>query len=66
MLKHHWSLSESDWSKVISNTSTLSFPYRLDREELGEIGGVKPKSTPKFTGFDIHSSIFVNAATGGL
>ena len=51
---------------VISDTNTLSFSYRLDREELGEIGGVKPKSTPKFTGFDIHSSIFVNAATGGL
>lgn len=47
ILSHHCSLLENDWSEehmlVINDTSTLSFPYRADREELGEIGGVKSK-----------------------
>jgi hypothetical protein len=72
ILSHHCSLLKNDWSEehmlVISDTSTLSFPYRADREELGEIGGVKSKHSKqtKFSGFNIHPSIFVNSSNGGL
>lgn len=70
LLEHHWSQSSSNWENdhvlVVSDTSTLSFPYRADREELGDIGGVQSKTAPKYTGFDIHPSIFVNASNGAL
>ena len=72
ILSHHCSLLENDWSEehmlLISDTSTLSFPYRKNREELGELGGVKSKHTKKarLSGFHIHPSIFVNASDGGL
>ena len=65
ILSHHWTQINSDWSDrhvlVISDSSRLSFAYRADREELGYVG---PKT--KKTGFDIHPSIFLDAATGGL
>lgn len=70
LLEQHWSGIQSDWSKdhvlVVNDTSTLSFPYREDREELGSVGGRQSKSKPKYTGFDVHPSIFVNATHGGL
>ncbi len=70
LLKHHWSQSQADWSNdhllVISDSSTLSFPYRADREDLGDVGGAQSKTNPKYTGFDIHPSIFVNASNGAL
>jgi len=46
---------------VVSDSSTLSFPFRSDREELGYVG---PKTTK--TGFDIHPSIFLDATSGGV
>lgn len=70
IISHHWENIQADWSKehvlVISDSSTLSFSYRADREELGNVGGVQSKTKPKYTGFDIHPSIFINASTGSL
>ena len=70
IISHHWTNINTDWSTdhvlVISDSSTLSFPYRADRDELGDVGGAQSKTRPKYTGFDIHPSILINASNSSL
>lgn len=65
ILQHHWKQCSADWSAqhllVISDTSTLSFKVRSDRESMNYTG-----TKTKQTGFNIHPSLLVNAANGGL
>lgn len=44
---------------ILSDTSTISFPKRLDRKGLGFVGVVGSKS-----GFDVHPAIVLNAQNG--
>lgn len=65
ILSHHWNNIDADWSDkhmlVISDTSSLKFSVRSDREEMNYVG-----VNTNQTGFDIHPSIFVDSQTGGL
>lgn len=44
---------------ILSDSSTISFPKRLDRKGLGFVGTVGSKS-----GFDVHPAIILNAQNG--
>ena len=65
ILSQSWKETKADWSDkhmlVVSDSSTLSFVNRADREKLGYIG-----QKTKKTGFHIHPSILLDAKDGGL
>lgn len=64
ILSHYWRSSSLEMKDkhllVVSDTSTLSFAKRADRERLGALGGSHKKE-----GYDIHPSIFLDAQNGG-
>ena len=64
ILEQYWKSSSLDLSKkhllVISDSSTLSFKTRADREPLGPLAGTQSKE-----GFEMHPSILVDAQNGG-
>jgi len=44
---------------ILSDSSTISFPKRIDRKGLGFVGTIGSKS-----GFDVHPAIILNAQNG--
>lgn len=65
ILQHRWSELTADWTSkhilVTSDTSTLTFPKRKDRKDLGWIADNTNKE-----GFHIHPSVFIDAADGSM
>ncbi len=65
ILGYHWENINTDWTDkqilVISDTSSLSFPFRSDREEMNLVG-----PNTNLSGFDIHPSILVDSHNGSL
>lgn len=63
LIAQYWKSLQVDWGGkhllMISDTSTVSYKVRANREQLGPL-----TSTKKKEGFDIHPTIMMNANTG--
>lgn len=63
LLTYHWNSSEVDFTDkhllVISDSSTLTFKVKANREQLGPLAGTQTKE-----GFEIHPSIILDANHG--
>lgn len=65
IMQYHWNNVNADWSAkhilVTSDTSTLTFAKRKDREGLGCVADNTNKE-----GFHIHPSVFIDATDGSM